>query len=500
MTPHLSTPDLLLVAIYFVALGWVSRKLGGHGTTTRSYLLGDGNIPWWAVMLSILGSEISALTFVGVPALAYTGNWTYLQMVGGAILARYVVARWFVPAYYRQNVTSIYEFLLVRFGPNTRNLAAVLFLVARVLMSGVRLYAGALIAQVALGVSPIVGICLLAAIGFLYTIAGGIQAVIWTEVIQVIVMFTGALAALGMLLVQGGSWEGSSLQVIDLSTNPALEFTLWTSLIGSTFSNTAIFGTDYDMVQRMLTAQDSKRSARAVIVSGFASIPVSALFLAIGTGLAAYYRTHPDPLIAGAKVKEVFPLFIVTKMPVGLAGLVVAAVLSVVLSSFESALNALAGSFVMDLYRPYRQARTSKQKNPFYVELAGPSDDIDDARLLKVTRVAMAGFALALVGMAIYSQSIEKILQFGLEIGTYCYGALLAVFAVGLFTKGGDDRACALSIPFAIAAVVLLKLNTALAFPWFVMAGTATGMGAALLISGVSQKAEAAPHAEKIDK
>ncbi|CAN0468469.1 unnamed protein product, partial [Phaeothamnion confervicola] len=219
-------------------------------------------------------------------------------------------------------------------------------------------------------------------------------------------MFTGALVALGMLLVQGGSWEGSSLQVLDLSTNPALEFTLWTSLIGSTFSNTAIFGTDYDMVQRMLTAQDSKRSARAVIVSGFASIPVSALFLAIGTGLAAYYRAHPDPLIAGAKVKEVFPLFIVTRMPVGLAGLVVAAVLSVVLSSFESALNALAGSFVMDLYRPHRPGA-------------------DDAHLLKVTRAAMGGFAVALVAMALYSQSIEKILQFGLEIGTYCYGALL---------------------------------------------------------------------------
>ena len=466
MTPHLSTPDLVLVGLYFVGLGWISRHLGGHGKTTRSYLLGDQNVPWWAVALSILGSEISALTFVGVPALAYTSNWAYLQLALGAILARMIVARWFVPAYYEHKVTSIYEFLLTRFGPLTRNIAALLFLVSRVLMSGVRLYAGALIAQVALGLTPGQGICLLAAIGFAYTVVGGIQAVIWTEVIQVIVMFAGALTALAILLSQGGVPHSSQMQIIDLRLDPTLEFTLWTALIGATFSGTAIFGTDYDMVQRMLTAEDSKRSGKAVVWSALADLPIALLFLSIGSALAVFYQGHPDPGLP-AQAKEIFPYFIMTRLPVGLAGLVVAAVLSVVLSSFESALNSLAGSFVVDIYRPYWGRGR------------------DDAHCLRVTRWAMGGFTAALVVVALYSQHITEILKFGLEVGTYTYGALLAVFAVGLFTKGGSDRSCAFSVPVAVLVVLAVKTQTHLAFPWFVLIGTLTGASVALAFVGV---------------
>ena len=193
--------------------------MGGSKDNARSYLVGEHDIPWWAVMLSILGTEISALTFVGVPAMAYTGNWTYLQMTLAAFTSRWIVGRTFVPAYYKYEVTSIYEFLEIRFGPRTRLLASLLFLVTRILMSGVRLYAGAILAQWALGISTASAILLLGTIGLIYTIRGGIKAVIWIEVIQVSVMFGGALISLAVLgLPHGLPLE--KLQVIDLSLDP----------------------------------------------------------------------------------------------------------------------------------------------------------------------------------------------------------------------------------------------------------------------------------------
>ncbi|HEY4000639.1 MAG TPA: sodium/solute symporter, partial [Candidatus Xenobia bacterium] len=356
----LSPLDLGVLVVYFSAVAWIGWRCRGAEHDTRGYLLGGRHIPWWAVLLSIVGTEISALTFVGVPAMAYAGNWTYLQMAAGAILARVIVARWFVPAYYESEVVSIYEFLARRFGRWTRGAGVALFLVSRVLMSGIRLFAGAILIQQAFGISGTAAIVLVAVVGTLYTVAGGIKAVIWTEVLQVGVMFGGAVAAAAVMIhgIPGGlaavpALVGPAhLQILDWRPDPGLEFTVWTALLGTTITNVAIFGTDYDMVQRMLTASDTKRSARAVIGSGLADIPIAALFLGLGTLLLAWYQVHPEPHLIPPAPKEVFPHFILTALPVGLAGVVTAAVVSVVLSSFESALNALAGSLVVDIYQP----------------------------------------------------------------------------------------------------------------------------------------------------
>ncbi|MHB2015490.1 MAG: sodium:solute symporter [Candidatus Xenobia bacterium] len=468
----LSPLDLVLLVMYFVAvaaIGWAARA---RETTTRGYLLGDRGMPWWAVLLSIVGTEISALTFVGVPALAFRGNWTYLQLALGTIMARVIVSRWFVPAYYKSEVTSIYEFLGRRFGPVTRAAGVLVFIVSRVLMSGVRLCAGALIIQTAFGISGTAAIVVVGVLATLYTVAGGIKAVIWTEVLQVAVMFGGALAAIGVLVrgIPGGlpgaiAIAGASkLQLLDWRPSPALEFTMWSALIGCTISNTAIFGTDYDMVQRMLTAPDSKRSMRAVIGSGLADIPIAGMFLGIGTLLFAWYHVHPDPALP-RNADEIFPHFILHALPPGLAGLVVAGVLSVVLSSFESALNALAGSFVVDIYRPWLARGKS------------------EAHYVLVTRLATVGFCLALIGVAVPSQGVKGLLEFGLEVGTYTYGALLAVFALGLFTRRRlPDLTAAAGVPCAVVAVLLVKHFTDLAFPWFVTIGALVGIAVPLLI------------------
>lgn len=458
-------PDLVLLLTYFGLMGvvswWVSSR--HQNNSAEDFLLGHRDLPWWAVMLSILGSEISALTFVGVPASAYTGNWTYLQLVTGAILARIIVGRYFVKAFYQHRVTSIYEFLQLRFGPRTRTLAALVFLVTRILMSGVRLYAGAILAKVALGVSTPIAVMLIAGLGLLYTLSGGITAVIWIEVLQVAVMFLGSLVVLSVL---GLPQLSAKTQILDWRTDPNLEFTVWSGLIGNAFACVAIFGTDYDMVQRMLTAKDSARSQLAVVVSGLANVPVSLLFLAIGTGLYNYYQLNPDPNLP-SQAKDIFPFFIFTCLPAGVAGLVTAAVLSVVLSSFQSALNALAGSFVIDLYRPWA-ARAEKS--------ASDADGKDEVSLLKG---AMLACTICLVATAIPCEQFSKILNVGLEVGTYFYGSLLAVFTVGLFTTRGTDNSCLLAMVASIVSVLLLKATTHLAFPWFVCCGWLIGFAVA---------------------
>lgn len=471
--------DRLVLVLYFVALLAIGWKQRNRSHSEREMLVGDGRIPWWAVLLSVLGTEISALTFVGVPALAYSGNWTYLQVTLGAIGGRFLVGRYFVPAFFRHQVVSIYEFLHTRYGPWTRNMAVAIFLTTRVLMSGVRLYAGSLVLQIALGISVFQAVPVLAVLGLIFSALGGVRSVVWTEVLQVFVMFAGALCACGVLFfsLPEGAWSQlpqGSTQIWDFRLQPELEFTFWAALLGTTLTNTAIFGTDYDMVQRMLTAKDSGQSRKAVIGSGLAEVPIALLFLTIGSLLRLYYQAHPDPHLP-SEAKHVFGYFIVTQMPPVLCGLLVAAVISVVLSTYESALTALAGSFVIDFYKP----------------LAG--DRASHPHLLTVTRGATGLFAGLLCLVAFQSRNIGEILKFGLEVGTYTYGALLAAFGVALIRpeqgKAGSDRWTALvAMPASVLLVVWIKSHTALAFPWFV------GLGAsltALLVWPTYRRAEA---------
>lgn len=470
---QISTLDLAVLVLYFLgilAIAWTSGR-GRHNS--RDFLIAERSIPWWAAMLSIIGTEISALTFVGVPAYAFarTGNYTYLMGAFGMILARIMVSRWFVPAYYRYDVVSIYELLERRFGPVTRRLAVAVFMFTRVAMSGVRLYAGSIVVGLALGVPWQLAIVLTAALGVVYTVLGGIRSVIWTEVLQVCVMFGGALLAAVLLLTSlPGGWSDvaaatqglDKFRLLDFRFDPfdrTQEFTVWAALIGMTVFNLSVFGTDYDMVQRMLTAPDAKRSARAVVTSALADVPIAALFLTIGVLLFTYYQVFPDPTLPvkdGVVVaKEVFPHFILTRIPHGLVGLVVAGLLSVALSSFQSALNALSASFTVDVYRPLAPGR-------------------EDHHYVTATRAATVGFAVLLTGVAFWSESAERLLILGLEIPSYTYCALLGVFLVGILTGRGNDRSAATAILATVPFVYFgCHLWLGVAWTWNALLGTA---------------------------
>jgi SSS family transporter len=491
---RLSPIDLGVIALYFVAISaiaWQSRA--PRDDSSRDFMLGERRIPWWAAMLSIIGTELSALTFVGVPAHAFSksGNYTYLMAGVGMILARIIVSKFFVPAYYKHNVISIYELLEHRFGPMTRSMAVAIFMFTRVAMSGVRLYAGSIVLEQALGLSWQWAIALTTLVGMVYTIVGGIKSVIWTEVMQVCVMFGGAcVAAVVLFMALPDGWHSvttataglGKFQVFDFRFSmfdDSQEFTVWACLIGMTFFNLSIMGTDYDMVQRMLTTKDEEKSARAVVTSALADIPLSTLFLTIGVLLYTYYLNFPDPSLPAENgkvlAKDVFPYFIVTRIPHVFAGLVVAGILSVALSSFQSALNALSTSFTVDVYRRFI------------------GRDLEDSRYVAVTRVATAGFAALLMGVAFWSSSAHDILILGLEIPSYTYCALLGVFLVGIFSGRGTDRSCTLAMIYTVPFVLFVcHLWIGFAWTWNAMFGTLFSMALAVGLDFLGPRREGA--------
>src|SRR5256885_4835733 len=346
--------DCLVLFLYFFIIIAIGLRMGRKEESLKDFALGGRAIPWWAVLASIIAAETSAATFFGTPGEGFhERNYTYLQLALGTILARILVSYIFIKPYYDYKVYSIYEYLTARFGVATKNAASAVFLFTRLLASGARLYVAAIALalgyEMIRGVRPnqtetlfiyigaVVVIVLLTAI---YTTLGGIKAVIWTDVIQASIMIGSAIVALGLLYFSiPGGWNEivqrvGGFHVSDFITTGldpaksgwdnikglfAIEYTIFAGLIGSTFMTMSTHGTDQDMVQRMLTAPDVRRSRRSVILSGLADIPIAFTFLTIGILLWVYYQAHPDPTLSKTP-NETFCHFILYQMPVGIRG------------------------------------------------------------------------------------------------------------------------------------------------------------------------------------
>lgn len=531
--------DLVIVGIYFAIIIGIGWHFSRRNKNVSDFALGGRSIPWWAVLASILASEISAGTFFGTPGEGFRlRNYTYAQLMVGYLLARVVVSAVFIPAFYKHNVVSIYEFLEIRFGPRTRSLASVIFLVTRSLASGSRLWVPTLLMVVIwnqfnpdrpLGTweqfwvtgGALVLITILTAA---YTAIGGIKAVIWTDVLQIAVLFGALGFSVWYLLghIPGG-WEGAKSHLTgphDLklwewqgdvpptekfvaqygSTWGAIksvlesEFTVWAALFGSLFVTLATHGTDQDMVQRMLTAKNKRQSAVATILSGLADIPVTYAVLTIGILLSVYYgHVVNDPLLPmtpkGPDNTRIFPYFVVDVMPGGLRGLVVAGVLATTMGSLGTAMNSLATSYSRDFH--FRWFKT-------------PADDAVRVRIIKWSTVAFA-LILILVGLATAFVKAHNpgLSIIGIILGSfgYTYGSLLGIFMVALFTK---SRGSEIGNPIAMVAGILvvallsnlpndvwkmiegeaLYENPAwfpvIEFPWRIMAGTLVTVAVAL--------------------
>jgi SSS family solute:Na+ symporter len=523
--------DLVIIGVYFaiiIAIGWhFSRR----NKDVSEFALGGRSIPWWAVLASILASEISAGTFFGSPGEGFRlRNYTYAQLMLGYLLARLVVSAVFIPAFYKHNVVSIYEFLEIRFGPRTRSVASVIFLVTRSLASGSRLWVPTLLMIVIWNqLHPgrpldnweqfwVTGgaLVLITALTAAYTAIGGIKAVIWTDVLQIAVLFGALGFSVWYLLghIPGG-WEGAKSHLTgahdlkmwewkgDVPPTPEFvekygsawgsiksvlesEFTVWAALFGSLFVTLATHGTDQDMVQRMLTAKNKRQSAVATILSGLADIPVTYAVLTIGILLSVYYgHVVQDPNLpmtpTGPDSTRVFPYFVIDVMPGGLRGLVVAGVLATTMGSLGTAMNSLATSYSRDFH--FRWFKTAE-------------DDHARVRVIKLSTVAFA-VILILVGLATafvkaHNPSLSII---GIILGSfgYTYGSLLGIFMVGLFTQSrGSELGNVLAMGAGIVAVgwlsnlpndvwkmiagkplyVNFEWLPMIEFPWRILAGT----------------------------
>ncbi len=471
--------DLVVVVAYFALVIGIGLSQRRKSASMEGFALAGREISWWAVLASILAAEISAGTFFGAPGEGYElRNYTYIQLVIGYLLARVVVSAVFIPAFYRHNVVSIYEFLGARFGEGTRRLASGVFLITRTLASGARLWvptilcvlmwqiarpesAGDTTQELWLTAGALIFITVATT---LYTAVGGIRAVIWTDVLQMVVLFSALGFSLWYLLSHVGGWEGAKahltgakdLLVFDSGVVEGKDFwanvkgvleqeyTLWAAFLGSTFVTLATHGTDQDMVQRMLTAKNPRQSAVATILSGLADIPIQLCVLSIGILLWVSYSITPDPALPHG-ANKIFPYFVLTKMPAGLRGLVIAGVLATTMGSLSTALNSLATSYVRDFhFRWFGEPR-------------------EDAGKVRALRLGTVLFATLLCAVALFTAWVValhpklRILPIILGIFGYTYGSLLGVFLVALFTRRGNCRGNVLGMAAGFLVVALLS-------------------------------------------
>ena len=479
-------PDYTVVALALAVLLAIDLVLSRQQHDTVDFFLARRRVPWWAACLSFLATEISAVTIISVPATAYSENWEYAQFFVGSSLAKLVVAFLFIPAFYRHNVTTIYEFLAHRFGQRSQVAASIFFFVTRLVGSGARLTITAVAVGYLMGWALIPTIAVFSLVSILYIGTGGVQAVVWTNVLQALLFLVAGAATLVYLVshVTGGlgaivatAGAAGRLNVVDWGpsitapdfwssalTKPNI---VWVALLNGLFGSMAAFGTDHDLMQRLLTVETRRESQRTLALTPLGTLLTLLIYLSLGAGLFTFYQQHPAPALARAD--EILPHFVATAMPAVLRGVMLAAI---VLSSIDSPLGSLSASFVTDIYRPLLARGRSERHYLF------------------VSRVAVLTFGVLLGGLAwAFAFVPGQMLWTVFKIAGVTSGSLLGVFLLGLLTRRPVHDWANVIAMIAMAGVnlVLLLLSETgvlrFAWSWLVIVGTAGTIGLALLFS-----------------
>src|SRR3989454_1593094 len=453
--------DLIIIAIYLSGITLFGLRFRKRQRSLRDYFLADRNIPWWAIALSIVAAETSTLTIISIPGLAYDTNLTFLQVVFGYLVGRVIISFLLLPHYFRGDLYTAYELIERRFGGTLRSLTAGLFLVTRAAAEGVRVYAVSIVVTIALGTGEIASIAIITALTLLYTFEGGLAAVIWTDVVQTIIYVGGTLVGLFTILhLVPGGWPAiqalaestGKLQVFDFTPDLWKPFTFWAGLVGGAFLTTASHGTDQLIVQRLLAARSQRQSVTALLSSGVAVLFQFTLFLMVGVMLFAFYRA---PSASFGKADRIYPTFIVSQMPHGISGLLIAAILAAAMSNLSAALNSLSSSSIIDFYLRRRP-------------------QTDERRRLQLSRLATLFWALVLFALAVLSlHKVERVIEVGLQIASVAYGALLGVFLLGVLTRRATENAAALGMFCGFVMEVYLWKFTLVPWTWWVAIGTA---------------------------
>ncbi len=461
--------DLTVVLVYLAGITWFGARFRHSQRNLHDYFLGGRRAPWWAIAFSIVSAETSMLTVIGTPALAYGGNLGFLQVVLGYLLARIVISALLLPHYFRGEMYTAYELMRRRFGDRIRKLTAGLFLVLRALAEGVRVFAISIVVSVVLGTGEVASILVIVCLTLFYTFEGGLTAVIWTDVVQMILYLGGALLSFAVILgMIPGGWGGvvtaasaaGKFEIFDFqfSFSPRFfeqTYTFWAGLIGGCFLTTASHGTEQMMVQRLLAARNQAESRAALFASWVVIFLQFTLFLLIGVMLFVYYRgaglEPPRPL------DRLYPQFVWEHLPVGMAGLVIAAIVAAAMANLSSALNSLASTTIMDFYRPLAE-RLGRRRT--------------DAEMLRLARAATLFWGLVLVGIGLLARHWGPVLEAGLSVASMLYGSLLGVFLLGVLTRRVGERAAMTAMAAGFAVMMYVRFGTAIAWTWYVAIGT----------------------------
>jgi len=467
--------DLAIVIAYLLgvtALGIYFRR-GQQGAT--EYFLGGRTAPWWALAFSIVATETSTLTIIGTPVISYAGNLTFLQLVIGYLIGRALIVLLLLPGYFRGEYITAYELIEKHFGSRMRAVAASTFLVTRALAEGIRVSAIALVVSVVLGTSERLAVVIVIALTVLYTFEGGMKAVIWTDVAQLLLYLTGSAVTFFVLLhkIPGGWTEvtqvaaaaGHKLQLWDFSWNLATKYTFWSGLIGGAFIIMAANGTDQTIVQRLLAAKNQRDSSKALLTAGVIVLVQFGIFLLIGV-LLFVFAQHAPLLAPGERTDRILPLFLVREMPTGLAGLLLASIMAVAMSNASGSLNSLAASSVLDFAR-----------------LRGQS--ADPARFLRLSRGITLAWGLVLMGFGLVKWG--PLLETGLTVASFPFGSLLGLFLLGTLDRRANAVGALLGMFAGLAAVLGLYQFTKVAFTWYVMIGALVTLFVGWLVSRIAR-------------
>jgi len=457
--------DLTIIALYLAGITLFGLRFRKKQRSLRDYFLADRDIPWWAISLSIVAAETSTLTIISIPGLAYDTNLMFLQVVLGYVVGRVIISFVLLPHYFRGDLYTAYELIERRFGKKLRSLTAGLFLLTRAAAEGVRVYAVAIVVAIALGTGEIASIAIITALTLIYTFEGGLAAVIWTDVVQTVIYVGGTLVGLFTILhLVPGGWpaihsmaEGAGkLRVFDFTPDFWRPYTFWAGLIGGAFLTTASHGTDQLIVQRLLAARNQRQSVLALLSSGIAIFFLFALFLLVGIMLFAFYHVPSGNF---GKADRIYPTFIITQMPHGISGLLIAAILAAAMSNLSAALNSLSSSSIIDFYL---------QRYP----------QVDELRKIRLSRIATFLWALLLFGLAVLSlNKVGRVIEVGLQIASVAYGALLGVFLLGVVTRRANQNGAMVGMLCGFVTEIYLWQFTRVPWTWYVAIGTVITFG-----------------------
>jgi len=499
--------DWAVVFGYLVFTTILGGALAGKQATIRDFFLGGRKLPWYAVSGSIIATEISAVTFVGVPAIVYGtgGNFTYLQLgLFGSILARIIIAWFFVPAYYQREIYSPYDYMANELGNRIRTVTTCLFTLGSMLAQGARVYLTALILDLIIGPSLFGtlaettgtetmtwSIFLIGLIAVIWTLMGGITTVIWTDVILFLVFFFGAFIAFGFVIAKlpGDLWESLGYMFstgyqaqecgalgkftwFDSSISPSKQFTIWTAIIASTWGGLGSYGTDQLLTQRMFCCKGAREARKAIIASSASQI-ITVVMLFVGVGLFAFYNSFPltgeNAALVAEKTDRIFPIFIIQELPWGITGLLIAGIFAAAISSLDSILAALSQTTITAFYLPWRKRYRYR-----------PVDQsMEDRSVVFVSRLLVIFWGIILCLMAhvadAASGKFPEILNLALSMAGYTVGALLAGFMLAFLQLNIDDRGFVWSAPLSVLMVFAIVWH----HPWTI---TVCWIGAAMIL------------------